>query len=263
MLLLVAMTLLLGSSAEALFFGGGGGCGCRPQQCSCAPQPVAQNYCPPSPCGRSYPSFPSYQSYPSYSPAAYRPPPLPISQPFYAVPQPIPIQTTYQNSYQQPLLTGSYNAPYSSVQNAPIQVSSAKSMSETSSSDVFGDTVVQKSKSLSSVKNDLDEDSNALSNFETSLLAYKSMGRNGIRRAQGTKIEKPEKCSSSRLQEIMEKAMTSNVSVSKLKISQGAKREFGYNFDVICSQFDFSYLISSNIYCRVEMDGQTCLAYEN
>lgn len=138
--------------------------------------------------------------------------------------------------------------------------------------------MIQKSKTLSTVKNELDEDvvitdpdgteasmnfQNALSNFETSLQAYKSMTSNGIRRAQGARTEKPKKCSSERLQQIMESAMTSSVSVSKLKISQGAKKEFGYNFDVICSQFDFSYLISSNIFCRVEVDGQTCLAYDN
>ncbi|PIC23399.1 hypothetical protein B9Z55_017115 [Caenorhabditis nigoni] len=248
-ILLLSMTII--GISQGLFFGGGGGCGCRPQTCGCAaPLPVARSYCPPTPCGpRPFPVYPSYQ------PVSFRPPPPTlIQQPYYAVPQPqqipIPIQTQFHNSYQQtPVFTSSYNAPFnnqlpsyinSPTQNAPIQVSSAKE----TTADSF--------------------DTNALSNFETSLQAYKSMnGIRGIRRAQGAKIEKPEKCSSTRLQQIMEESMSSSVSVSKLKISQGAKKEFGYNFDVVCSQFDFSYLISSNIFCRVELDGQICLAYEN
>ncbi|CAO4376833.1 unnamed protein product [Caenorhabditis nigoni] len=268
-ILLLSMTII--GISQGLFFGGGGGCGCRPQTCGCAaPLPVARSYCPPTPCGGPRP-FPVY---PSYQPVSFRPPPPTlIQQPYYAVPQPqqipIPIQTQFHNSYQQtPVFTSSYNAPFnnqlpsyinSATQNAPIQVSSAKE----TTADSF-DTVIQKSRTdTSPAKNDLDVD-NALSNFETSLQAYKSMnGIRGIRRAQGAKIEKPEKCSSTRLQQIMEESMSSSVSVSKLKISQGAKKEFGYNFDVVCSQFDFSYLISSNIFCRVELDGQICLAYEN
>ncbi|EFP00034.1 CRE-GRL-13 protein [Caenorhabditis remanei] len=290
-ILILSMTLF--GFSHCLFFNGGGGCGCRPQQCGCAaPLPVARSYCPPSPCGRPF------QPYQSYPPVSFRPPPPTIFQQqpqFYAVSQsqPIPIQTQFHNSYQQtPVFTsnqsevffskfkfsGSYNAPFNTVpsymsapQNSPIQVTSAKETPV----DTF-DTVIQKSRTdTSPVKNDLDVDviennnnpqnfQNALSNFETSLQAYKSMnGIRGIRRAQGSKTEKPEKCSSARLQQIMEESMTSNVSVSKLRISQGAKKEFGYNFDVVCSQFDFSYLISSNIFCRVELDGQICLAYEN
>ncbi|CAL2044370.1 unnamed protein product [Caenorhabditis brenneri] len=267
---ILSMTLF--GLSHGLFFNGGGGCGCRPQQCGCAaPLPVARSYCPPTPCGRPF------QPYQPYSPVAYRPPPPTIiQQPYYPVSQPIPIPTQFRNSYQQtpaflqqpqqPVFTSSYNAPFTSIpsyinspQNAPIQVTSAKE----TTADSF-DTVIQKSKTdTTPEKNDLDVD-NALSNFETSLQAYKSMnGIRGVRRAQGSKTEKPQKCSSERLQQIMEEAMTSNVSISKLKISQGAKKEFGYNFDVICSQFDFSYLISSNIFCRVELDGQICLAYEN
>uniref|UniRef100_A0A8R1DP47 Ground-like domain-containing protein n=1 Tax=Caenorhabditis japonica TaxID=281687 RepID=A0A8R1DP47_CAEJA len=242
--------------ADGLFFGGGG-CGCRPQQCSC-PAPV----CPPPPCGaRPFVPPPFYPQ--------YRAPPPPPPQPYYQVAQQsIPYQTfqgPYVSSYQPPppqILTSSYNAPYtSSINTAPIQVASAKETSET-----IPDTVIQKSKTLTAeTNNELDEDIKALSNFESSIQAYKSLNvvRNEIRRAHGTKTEKPEKCTSPRLQKIMEKAMSSNVAIPKLKISKLAKREFGYNFDVICSQFDFSYLISSSISCRVEMDGQTCLAYQN
>uniref|UniRef100_A0A1I7T618 Ground-like domain-containing protein n=1 Tax=Caenorhabditis tropicalis TaxID=1561998 RepID=A0A1I7T618_9PELO len=216
----------------------------------------------PTPCGR--PFQPYHQP---YSPVGYRSPQATfIQQPYYAVPQPpTPIQTQY-NSYQaRPVPIGSNNIPFETAssyisypQNAPIQVTSAKE----TTADSF-DSVIQKSKAEKPAeKNDLDID-NALSNFENSLQVYKSMnGANGIRRTQRSKTEKPETCSSARLQEIMEEAMTSNVSVSKLKISQGARKEFGYGFDVICSQYDFSYLISSNIFCRVELDGQICLAYE-
>ncbi|NP_001317808.1 Ground-like domain-containing protein [Caenorhabditis elegans] len=272
MVCVLVLILMASLTANSLFFNGGGGCGCRPQQCGCAAASLpVRSYCPPSPCGRQFQSFPSYTQ--PYSPVSFRPPPPTIiqQQPYYSVPHPIPIQTQqFHNSYQQtPVFTSSYNAPpfassssYSnapnSFQNAPIQVASAKE----TSADTF-DTLIQKSKpETTDMKNDLDVD-NALSNFETSLQAYKSMNRNGIRRAQAAKTEKAGKCSSERLQQIMEEAMSSNVSVSKLKISRGAKKEFGYNFDVICSQFDFSYLISSNIFCRVELDGQICLAYEN
>ncbi|KAF1752881.1 hypothetical protein GCK72_019436 [Caenorhabditis remanei] len=208
-ILILSMTLF--GFSHCLFFNGGGGCGCRPQQCGCAaPLPVARSYCPPSPCGRPF------QPYQSYPPVSFRPPPPTIFQQqpqFYAISQsqPIPIQTQFHNSYQQtPVFTSSYNAPFNTVpsymsapQNSPIQVTSAKETPV----DTF-DTVIQKSRTdTSSAKNDLDVDVNALSNFETSLQAYKSMnGIRGIRRAQGSKTEKPEKCSSARLQQIMEEA---------------------------------------------------------
>lgn len=56
---------------------------------------------------------------------------------------------------------------------------------------------------------------NALSNFETSLQAYKSMNRNGIRRAQAAKTEKAGKCSSERLQQIMEE-VSRHVGMNKI-----------------------------------------------
>ncbi|CAB3397097.1 unnamed protein product [Caenorhabditis bovis] len=234
----------------AIFFGG---CGCRPQ-CNCAPRP--QPICPPAPCGGSYRPVsytPQYYNAPRYE-STYQTIEAHHPAPSYQVPVQIPIQ----RGYAFPVPSYPQQPQYIVSQQEPIAVPAAKSVHEEAEHQVTSN-----SGSSKKTTSDSDGDLQSLNEFESSLKSYKSMSKENFRKAFASKLEEIGKCSSLRLREIMREAMSSNVAISKLKISQLAKREFGFNFDVICSHSDFSFLISSNIYCHVEHDDLVCLAYQN
>ncbi|PAV55783.1 hypothetical protein WR25_13064 [Diploscapter pachys] len=110
----------------------------------------------------------------------------------------------------------------------------------------------------------VDASQQALETFEsdTTSKSHSTSSGSGYRRAQGTKIEK-HRCTSDQLREIIEDKITDSPAESKLKIALAAKKEYGYNFDVICSESDFSYLMSANLYCQAKARGIVCLAFQH